>query len=53
MGNKEQSITEIIEEVKNEICNYYCKWPDQWDEGKEGITLADSTLCANCPLERL
>ena len=47
------SITEILEEVKNDICNKYCKWPEEWDEEKEGIELCESDICANCPLNRL
>ena len=50
---EEQTISEIIEEVKDEICQYYCKWPYQWDEEAEGCALDDSTLCENCPLGRL
>ena len=50
---EEQTISEIIEEVKDEICQHYCKWPYQWDEEKEGIELSESTLCKNCPLRRL
>lgn len=48
-----QSISEILEEVKDEICSKYCKWPDKWDEEEEGIELSESTLCKNCPLNRL
>ena len=40
---EEQTISEIIEEVKDEICQHYCKWPYQWDEEKEGIELSEST----------
>ena len=35
------SITEQIEEVKNEICNSFCKYPDTWDEETEGTELID------------
>ena len=52
MGN-EQSITEILEEVKNEMCSYYCKWPENWDEEAEGVELSESTFCRNCPLNKL
>ena len=47
------SITEILEEVKTEICNKYCKFPEEWDEEKEGCELCESDVCANCPLNRL
>ena len=41
------------ESVSEEICNHYCKWPDQWDEETEGCPLAESEHCQNCPLDRL
>ena len=49
----QKGISQTIEEVKEEICLKYCKYPDTWDEKKEGIYLADSDICANCPLNRL
>ena len=47
------SVGEIIEEVKNDICNNYCKYPDTWDEEKEGVELINSEVCDKCPLNRL
>lgn len=44
---------EIIQEVSEDLCNNYCKYPDSWDEEKEGIPLEDSDICTNCPLNRL
>ncbi len=44
---------EYIEDVAKEICECYCKYPEQWDEGKEGMELIESDICANCPLNRL
>ena len=49
---EEKSISEIIEEVKVDICDHYCKWPDTWDEEETETTLEDGK-CANCPLGRL
>ena len=43
---------EYIEDVAKEICECYCKYPEQWDEGKAGMELIDS-ICSNCPLNRL
>lgn len=49
-----KTASEIIEEVKTDICNHYCKYPDTWDEEKEGCELIDSTICSKeCPLNRL
>ena len=48
-----KGVPEIIEEVKDDICNNYCKWPDIWDEEAEGCELEESDHCRNCPLNRL
>lgn len=47
------SITETIEEVKYQICNDYCKYPNEWNEEEQGQELCDSEVCAACPLNRL
>lgn len=49
----EKTIPEIIEEIKEEICDKYCKYPEIYDEEAEGIPLCDSEHCRNCPLCRL
>ena len=48
-----ESVTQIIEEVVEEMCNHYCKWPGLWDEKKEGMELCESDHCKECPLNRL
>lgn len=48
-----KTITQQIQDITEEICNKYCKYPDIWDEEKEGCELCDSDICANCPLGRL
>ena len=48
-----QSVSEIIEEVKDKMCRDFCKYPDIWDEEAEGCELCNSEQCANCPLNRL
>ena len=47
------TVSEIIEEVIEEVCDKYCKYPDIWDEEKEGVELSDSDICKNCPLNKL
>lgn len=45
---KQKSVTELIEEVREEICDKYCKYSDRGlsdDEIEE--------LCTNCPLNKL
>lgn len=52
-NNSEMTIREQLEKIGEEICNHYCKYPDTWDEEKEGCMLMDSDVCANCPIARL
>lgn len=47
------TVSEIIKEVIEEVCNKYCKYPDIWDEDYEGVELSDSDICQNCPLNKL
>lgn len=49
---KGMSVTEIIDEVRERMCNEYCKYPYEWDEEKQG-ELSESEICASCPLNRL
>lgn len=44
---------EVVEDVKTDICQNYCKYPDAWDVEKEGMELCESDICYNCPLNRL
>lgn len=47
---KIQTIPEIIEEVKCEICDKYCKYPDLFTAEEEDVLNA---TCEDCPLGRL
>lgn len=47
------SITQQIEEIIEDICMNYCKYPEQWNEEAEGYELSESDHCKNCPLNRL
>lgn len=49
----ERSITQQLQDIVEDVCQNYCKWPDLWDEEAEGIELMDSDICKNCPLNRL
>lgn len=51
----EDSITvvSVLEGIVELMCSRYCKWPDLWDEEKEGIELCESDICKDCPLSRL
>ena len=39
----------IIEKVKEEMCDGYCKYPEMIEEDEDEI----ADVCANCPLNRL
>ena len=45
--------SDINDLVKDEICEHYCKYPDSWDEEKEGMELSESVICKKCPLDLL
>ena len=49
----DMTISEQLEKISNEICSHYCKYPDIWDEEKEGYELSESAHCQNCPLNEL
>ena len=57
MGEKaiieHKPVPKILEEIASEICEHYCKYPDIWDEEKEGCDLSESEFCQECPLSRL
>ena len=46
--NKEKSITQILDDVKSEICDKYCKYPYEIEDEADL-----DEICKNCPLERL
>lgn len=48
-----KTVREQIEEVVQDMCNHFCKYPDTWDPEVEGYDLAESEHCQNCPLNRL
>lgn len=50
---KEKTIVQQMQDIVTEMCNHYCKWPEQWDEEKEGFELAESDICLKCPLNKL
>ena len=47
------SITKELEEIAEVVCSKYCKYPDIWDEEKEGMELSESPVCTECPIRRL
>lgn len=56
MENKEKTVLEIIEEVRSEICDKYCKYSDinytrEYSDGEYDKMMEE--VCDNCPLSRL
>ena len=45
----EKTVNEIIEEVKCEICDKYCRYPFEIEDEEELLKF----YCENCPLGRL
>lgn len=45
--------SEELQKIASEICENYCKYPDQWDEEAEGCELSESEICKKCPLIKL
>ena len=48
-----ENIVAQLQEIADQICNDYCRYPQEWDEDQTGIELSESEICANCPLNRL
>ena len=47
------TIAEQVQEIVEEMCKDYCKWPDVYDEEMEDCELSESSICKNCPLCKL
>lgn len=46
-------VTAEIEEVKEIMCDEYCRWPREYDEAEDGIPLSSTAICTQCPMNRL
>ena len=53
MKETKQITAEQAEDIKEQICAEYCKYPLQWNEEVMGYELSESEVCARCPLNRL
>ena len=52
--DKVKSITQQIEEVKEEMCDKFCRYPLMpTPAGKDEGWLLDDSPCNDCPLNRL
>lgn len=51
---KAKTVSQIIEEVKNEICDKYCRYQTIYDaDDEDELTEMMEKICVNCPLDRL
>lgn len=51
---EQKKITDILNELIDDMCNKYCKYPFEYDpEEHDGVELCDSEICQNCPLVKL
>ena len=54
---KEKTVSEMIQEIADKICNDYCKYPETVRSQMKDIDLANDMLvksyCDKCPLNRL
>ena len=55
--NDGRTISEQMDDIANEICERYCKYPEIAKTETDDPDLADDLLydkyCANCPLSKL
>ena len=53
---KENTITEILDEISTAFCDSFCKWPERYtdENGVENETkLWDEHCNKDCPLKRI
>ena len=48
----DKSITEILEEVKEAMCDDYCKYPNMKNDNEDWL-FEKGSPCETCPLNRL
>lgn len=47
-----QFSSRVIEKLAGEMCDNYCRFPYEYDEENEGMTLQDA-ICSHCPMNKL
>lgn len=54
MNNDKPTIRKQLEQIASEICDHYCKWPDQYFQTNDNEDAYAETLveekCMMCPL---
>lgn len=52
----ESNIVQQLEEIAEEMCDNYCKWPAKYLEENEHEVAYEKMwdeICVNCPLDKL
>ncbi len=52
MKNKEQTVTRLLEEIVGEICDHYCKYPEQYKDNDD-IDEMCAKHCDHCPFNKI
>lgn len=47
-----KTLEETLEEVKEAMCNHYCKYPDMENDNEDWL-FEKGSPCETCPLNRL
>ncbi|MFA6664342.1 MAG: hypothetical protein WCS21_08530 [Lachnospiraceae bacterium] len=50
--SKDKSITDIIEEIKADFCDNYCKFQGQYGDSPEEYDQMLENECSRCPMNR-
>jgi hypothetical protein len=53
MQKETKTLIEIVEQVKAEMCDRFCKWPDQYKCDESAYDRMIDEKCEHCPLNRL
>ena len=51
MSNQEKPIPDQLEDAVSEMCDHYCKFPEQWDGDPDEFH--ESEICRKCPLTKV
>ena len=51
--DEQKTISEMFEDIKENMCDKYCKYPEKFDCDDEEQLNAFEEICIRCPLNRL
>lgn len=53
MQKETKTLIEIVEQIKADMCDNYCKWPSLYKGDENAFDRLLDERCAHCPLNRL